>query len=154
MRAIGGTALGLVVVAALLVGCGGGDETTTTASLTQAQFVKQANAVCERLRKKRRDVIAAYDERAIENGENPDGRAALEEKLVTLLIPLMRERLSGLEALEAPEAAADKWKRMLDHYASAIEKLEEEGFEGLTNAPQLEQYAEEARQLHLGRCMA
>ncbi|MDX6635256.1 MAG: hypothetical protein QOF06_1459 [Solirubrobacterales bacterium] len=154
MRAIGGMALGLVVVAALLIGCGGGDETATTASLTEAQFVKQANAVCERLRKKRRDVIAAYDERAIENGENPNGRAGLEEKLVTLLIPLMRERLNGLEALEAPEADAEKWKRMLDHYASGIETLEEQGFDGLTNAPQLEQYAEEARRLHLGRCMA
>jgi hypothetical protein len=64
-------ALGLVAVAALVAGCGSDDD-DASASSDKAAFVKEANALCAKERKKLEDEVYSYTPPYVK--KNPDQR--------------------------------------------------------------------------------
>lgn len=105
-------------IAAIAVGCGGDDDgggdataatTVSTSSLTKEQFVKQANAICERERDK------------ILNSET-----ATFEKAVTVdLVPAFESIVDELRALGAPQGDAATIEAYLDAMEEDIGSLED-----------------------------
>lgn len=91
----------LAAVVAAFVGCGGSDETT---SLTKAQFIKQADAIC-----KKADLVQVKNIKRLEDEKKMEDRPPAEQnELVTTvgLDPMLKEaeEIGGLPAPEGDEA--------------------------------------------------
>jgi hypothetical protein len=89
--------MSIAVVAAGCGGGGGGDDGSTAPSLSKAEFVKRANAVCK---KQRADLIeeASSFER-LRSGRKPRPYA---DMVHFVLLPTIEEELNRLEELGVP----------------------------------------------------
>lgn len=113
-----------VALAAIVAGCGG-DDSDTSASLTKAQFVKQADAIC----KKGNDKIEAEFESFVkenELGENEAPSKALQEEAIAEIVaPSVQEQVEEIDALGAPEGDEEQIEEMLTAFEEGAEELEE-----------------------------
>jgi hypothetical protein len=101
-------ALGLALLfACLAAGCGGGEG----GRLSQEEFQQQANAICEKYDKKIQ---------ALGSPESPADIPAYVQKG----IPLLRQGIAELRALNPPAEVEDDYNRMLDETAKAIPAAE------------------------------
>ena len=101
-------ALGLALFfAALAAGCGGGGG----GGLSQEEFQQQANAICEKYDKKIQ---------ALGSPTSPADIPAYVEKG----IPLLRQGIAELRALNPPADVEDDYNRMLNETAKAIPAAE------------------------------
>jgi hypothetical protein len=143
-------ALGLALFfAALAAGCGGGGGD----GLSQEEFRQQADAICEKYDKKIQ---------ALGSPQSPADIPAYVQKG----IPLLRQGIAELRALNPPADVEDDYNRMLNETAKAIpaaEKLADAAEKGDTAAVQDAiregQQADEASdelatKLKLDRCAA
>jgi hypothetical protein len=124
---------GVVVLAAVLGGCGGGSDTSS--DLTKAEFVKQANAICTERQKEWQASIADYKKKVKEENVS-EGSAAQEELVEELvqdsMVPAFSDQLRALEELGAPEAIEDQVDKMLKSLSKAIEGFEDNGAASLS----------------------
>jgi hypothetical protein len=90
-------AASFVLAAALAGGCGGGDN----GALSESEFREEANAVCEE---------------TLREAEAIDAPASPEEipDYVERLVPLVRQGLERLRALQPPADLQEDYDRMLD----------------------------------------
>lgn len=135
------TAIGMAAVGLLVLGCGGGGEETATAAATKAQFIKQADAVCSKVKKEREAAIATYKK------EYPGGAEAAEENLdeglKKVIAPSMRKEVEQLEALTVPAGDDEAVAKMIGNLARGSRVLAKQGAEGLAKSgiPDFEQEA-------------
>jgi hypothetical protein len=92
-----------VAVFATTAGCGGGGNDR----LSQEEFQKQANAICQ----KYNDKLAALG-----SPSSPDEVSGF----VDQVIPLLRQGISELRALKPPTEAEDDYDRFLDETQKAV----------------------------------
>jgi hypothetical protein len=143
-------ALGLALfLACLAVGCGGGGGDR----LSQEEFQQQANAICEK-----------YDKKIQALG-SPESPADIPD-FVQKGIPLLRQGIAELRALNPPADVEDDYNRMLDETAKAIpaaEKLADAAEKGdaaavqdaIKEGEQADSASDElATKLKLDRCAA
>ncbi|HEU5063122.1 MAG TPA: hypothetical protein VFT79_08240 [Solirubrobacterales bacterium] len=113
-------ASGLIGLLVLLGGCGGGDETT---SLTKAEFVKVANAVCKRHNEQREQKIAAavagFDQKTEELS------AAEKEDLILEISAPYEKATAELKALDAPEGDQEKIGSIIKAMEEASQEVKE-----------------------------
>jgi hypothetical protein len=103
-------ALGLALfLACIAVGCGGGGGGGDR--LSQEEFQEQANAICEK-----------YDKKIQALG-SPQSPADIPD-FVQKGIPLLRQGIAELRALNPPADVEDDYNRMLDETAKAIPAAE------------------------------
>jgi hypothetical protein len=101
-------ALGITLsLACLAAGCGGGGEHR----LSQEEFQQQADAICEKYDKKIQ---------ALGSPQSPADIPAYVQKG----IPLLRQGIAELRALNPPADVEDDYNRMLDETAKAIPAAE------------------------------
>jgi hypothetical protein len=125
-RLIAGTTAGLAI-ALSAVGCGGGDD-GATASISKAEFVKQANGICAKTQQQLESEFAAYVQS--QAGREPQGEDAVAARVdvaKTILIPAKQQEVEEFRALGAP--AGDKGQ------ADAIIEAMEEGVQKSQQAP-------------------
>lgn len=111
--------LGFLVAALLVAGCGGDDETS---SLTKAEFVKQANAICKEGRAEREDLFKTFTE------EIKSGKATREdqESLVTVVLkPPYEKTIESLKGLGAPEGDEKQVEAIIAAMEKGLEKAED-----------------------------
>jgi hypothetical protein len=92
-----------VALVATTAACGGGGSDR----LSQEEFKKQANAICDK-----------YDSRiqALEAPSSPEEVSGFVDRV----IPLLQEGISELRALKPPAEAEGDYDRMLDETAKAV----------------------------------
>jgi hypothetical protein len=115
----------LVVTALALGGCGSDDD---EASLTKAQFTRQANAICERSSDER---VAEFRARASVKGLSGD--QAREEAIVEAFIEPFGEMIEELEDLSPPEGDEQKLEAIFSEMKQGVSEVENDplvGFEG------------------------
>jgi hypothetical protein len=105
---------------AALAGCGGGDSTASEPQ-PQAQFVKQAEAICTQSHKKVQGEYRAFEEAAPGRG-TPAGKQ-LEEFAETVVVPSLETQLDQLDELGPPQGAEAK----ANAYFETLEGVIEEG---------------------------
>jgi hypothetical protein len=93
----------LVLVAALTAGCGGGDD----GALSESEFREEANAVCEGTLREAEAIEAPASPEEI-----PD--------YVDRLVPLVRQGLERLRALQPPADLQEDYDQMLDETETAL----------------------------------
>lgn len=130
-------AIGMAIaLAASVAGCGGGDDDTTAATLTKAEFVKQADAICG-------DASEKNEEEAEEFAEENDftlekaTEEQVEEAISAVLVPSLNEQAEELSALGAPEGDEEQVEAIVTALEDAAAELEDDpsgAFEGDTLA--------------------
>ena len=138
----------LVVLAMVAAGCGGGDD--TTASLTPAQFKKQANAICKQQTEKRneeiREAIAGLPkEKLLPKKER--------EQLVLDTLPTYAETPSKLKALGAPEGDEKKVEEITEAMEKAAEDVEADPAKALVSTQQFFEASKLASEYGLTDCI-
>jgi uncharacterized membrane protein YdbT with pleckstrin-like domain len=128
VRGIVALLVGVVVVLVAGAGCGGGDDD----SLSTAEFVKQADAICtNREAEKNKNLEAAFQKA---NQEGAKGKE-VEEKLVTeTALPPIREMTEELSDLGAPSGEEDQVESMIAAFEAEIEKIEGDPASALTGS--------------------
>ena len=93
--------------------------------LTKKQFLKQANAICETATEGISSAFAAALDSLTPNSQPPpeEAQAAL-AAAVAGAVPIFRNALAEIEALDGPTAFEKKVDRLLDEYASDLDDVE------------------------------
>ncbi len=110
----------LLVVALGVAGCGSDDSSSgdsSSDSITKADFVAQANAICAESNAK----IEAAENEAFSGGQQPT-EADIESFVTGTLIPEVEQQVSDIEALDVPEDEVEQVNAILD---AAQEGLDE-----------------------------
>jgi hypothetical protein len=125
--------LGVVVLAAVLGGCGGGSDSSS--SLTKAEYVKQADAICTERHDEVQASIAAFKNK-VEEGRVSEGSEKQKEMIEKLvqesMVPALSDQLQALEQLETPETIEAEVNKMLKSLSKAIKGFEEDGIASLS----------------------
>lgn len=112
-----------LVLAVAMAGCGsGGSGTGGGASLTKAQFLKRANAIC---RKAYREINQTYGEFS-RAGENSASEAERNQEAERIVPPALNKAVSALRALGAPSGEGQRVEKLLSSYEEGIEAGEED----------------------------
>ena len=115
----------LVALAAIVAGCGS-DDSETTSSLTKAEFIKQADAICK---KENAKIATEFKSFAKENGipldkePNPEQGEELVEEI---LIPNVKSQAEAIRDLGAPSGEEEKVTELLESLDEGIEEAEED----------------------------
>jgi hypothetical protein len=117
----------LVVLVALIAGCGGGDDTTDgdTVTLTKAEFIKQGDAICKEGNEENE---AEAEEFAEENDFTLEkaSKEQLEEAVSEVLVPSLNEQAEELDALGAPEGDEEKVEEIVVALEDATAEIEDD----------------------------
>ena len=150
-RWISGILVGVVVLGAVISGCGGGSDSST---VTKAEFVKQADALCAERQKEWKTALASYNQQVQER--NATNKLQVQEEIATGLlekemIPAVSKQLEAMEALPAPEGDEEQVSKMLDTLSKELEKVEGEKnpVYGLAKSHNFEKFEEEAKKYGL-----
>lgn len=124
MRRIGISVVGgLLLIAAVAGGCGGSGDSATAETLTKAEFIKRADAICKRADAVQNKELRSYF--AKRSDGNPS-RTLNEEAIVKVGLPPLRDEASELDALPAPEGDEEEIQAIVEGIEEAIEKSEKE----------------------------
>jgi hypothetical protein len=129
---------GVLAVALILVGCGGGsgsdstapssDATTSdssTASLSKAEFIKKADAVCAAGGKRTQSEYAAYVEEKKLSAKKEPTPAQFAEISEEIQVPAFKRQVEEIRAVGAPPGEEDQITALVDALDAGIEKVEE-----------------------------
>jgi hypothetical protein len=142
--------VGVVALGAVIGGCGGGGDSSST--LTKAEFVKQANAICATRKQEWESGLASYNEEVKEKKATSDPKAQEEIAVVQIeetMLPAVKTQLTAMEDLAAPEGEEAAVTKMLGGLSKEIKQVEKEGIYGLSKTHQFEDFEEEAKKLGL-----
>jgi hypothetical protein len=115
--------ISVLAVGAIAVGCG--DDDSSASSLTKAEFVKKADAMCERLAGESQGKLLAYINKNVKGSGNETITKEQETELVeTVVIPSVTEQIEELEALGAPEGDEEQIDALIEELEIALEKAE------------------------------
>lgn len=123
-----GLGLAMVAVAVLIAGCGDSTDNGETESITKAEFLRQANAICTEHNEQIEEKVQAYAEETGDmEGKNPP-RDQVEEFLVETIDPVLRSQLEELRALPVPAGEEDQVEVVLESQEEALEMVEDDPF--------------------------
>jgi hypothetical protein len=121
-------AVGALAIALIAAGCGGGGE-TATASITKAQFIRRADAICDKADHYFQTLYEKY------LGDTEDIRA--KQRLIDrrtqitdrVFAPAVERELGEIRALGAPGGDEAQIKAILAAREEGLEKVEEHPLE-------------------------
>jgi hypothetical protein len=122
--------IAVLTIASLAAGCGGDDE-TATASLTKAEFVKRADAICDKGNERFQTLYEKYV-RAHENDApeiEPGGKRTLAQSTEITeraLAPVVKQEVDEIRALGAPSGDGRRVAEILDAIEDGLKKVEED----------------------------
>lgn len=118
----------MAVFGVLLVGCGGGggsESNESTGTLTKAQFLKQASAICAKGTDEFGEGDVAFWKRHGGPGKN-SSQALTNELQLTVLLPIRKRELREIRALGTPKGDEKYVEKMLVAWEEGIKTGEEE----------------------------
>lgn len=145
----------LPVALTLVSGCGGGgsDQTSvTTGSLSKAQFIARADAICRAARSQfNREYLAFGKEHPIPTSKAGQ-RKRLGELIETVLAPNYEPRFEEIGALGAPSGDEEKVSEFLTAFKRRLDEIREKPTELGTNPYPFEGVAKLAKAYGLSGC--
>ncbi len=110
-----------LAAALIMSGCGGSDS-----SLTKAEFIKQADAICLKEQKVKAAALEAYLLKVGVGPGKPMTLAQAEYQTKKVLMPPIRSMAEQINDLGAPDGEEDKVEAILTGVEQAIETSEKE----------------------------
>lgn len=123
-KGVAGSILAMAVVAALLAvsGCGGGGDST---SVTKAQYVKQAEALCKKEEEKRFGELMAKGQKLEEEAKGKAISTKAKEEAFVTLVPSYEKMVDSLRALDKPEGDEEKLEAIYDAMDEAAQNMKQ-----------------------------
>lgn len=119
-------AVAMVAAAVAIAGCGGGGSDEP---LTKAEFIKQANAICQQSAERRSKLIAEFIQQA-----NPKAnREKLQEEVVQRALPTYETATQQIDELAAPQGDDEKVQKIVEAMEEAVKKAEADPHSALIN---------------------
>jgi hypothetical protein len=115
-KGVFGIIVGALAVALVAAGCGSGGSDP----VTKAEYVKEANAVCDRGERERSEAISEYGETT--NQSLPQKQ--LQKGLVEAALPSYQNLSSELSALPVPKEGAKQVEEFDRAFGAAVEAME------------------------------
>lgn len=115
------------------VGCGGGDAEPAVDPLTKPQFMKQANAICEKELREKDEAVQQAFSKAAKAGQ-PSQRA-LEGIVSRVVLPSFEKTTNELAELTPPAKEADTVEGILRKFKEVLKETEEDPGRMLTADP-------------------
>jgi hypothetical protein len=114
--------LGLALVAAVIVaGCGGGGDDSSTSSLTKAEWIAKADAICQQ-------GSQTVEQAARQQFGNQKPTAAEVQQFATgTALPNTQDQIDKIKALGAPSGDEDAVNNILDTVQADIDKAKSAG---------------------------
>lgn len=120
-----------MAVALFSAGCGGSDSsasggevTVTTGSLSKAEFVKRADAICKEAREKFTREYTAFAKK-VQRTSKTAQEAASGELIEDILIPNFQKDVDEISALGAPKGDEEKVAAFLNALQQQLEEIHE-----------------------------
>jgi hypothetical protein len=111
---------------AIVAGCGGGGDSTTgsdSSSLTEAEFIKQADAICEKGDKESSKEVEAFVEENNVDTNKPTTKQQ-EEVITEVVAPNVQGQVEQISELGAPSGDEKKIEAMVDAVEEGVEEIE------------------------------
>lgn len=137
-------AIGTATAACLVAGCGGSSDETAEAAATKAQFIKQAEAICNNVRNEAQDAAVAWEKA---NDEMLDVETAFEE----VIGPSLKREAKELQALTVPDGDAASVARMIENLSQGAAASVKEGPTPKSSSS-IEAFQREAKRYGLAAC--
>lgn len=119
------TLAGVLAIALIVAGCGSSSD-DTTASLTKAEFIAQADAICKKGNDEIESEFNAFaKENDIKENEEPSKEQGA-ELVETVLVPNVKNQSEEIRDLGAPSADEEEITAMLDALDEGVEEAEAE----------------------------
>ncbi len=113
-------AFAVVLLISVLTGCGSSDSEAS--SLTKAQFVRRANAVC--VKNTPQDIVGPIDDYIHQHGgSGKDKEELTAEAVQQTMLPHFQAQVDEIRDLGAPEGEQRQVERFLDSMQQAIDSL-------------------------------
>ncbi len=110
----------------VVAGCGSSGGDTSTASLTKAEFVKRADAICAKGNKQLQVQVVGYAKKVGWSGKTPPTDAQATEIASTILIPSVQSQHDKIDALGAPSGEEDQVNAILTALQDAIDQAKKD----------------------------
>jgi hypothetical protein len=137
-------AIGIVVAACLVAGCGSSDDGTATAAVTKAEFVEQAEAICNKAQEEGGKSRIAWEKT---NGEE----LGFERSIKFILGPALKQEAEELQALKVPAEDKAKVAKMIDNLSKGANSFTAEGSKAKATS-NFETFQSEAKAYGLEAC--
>ena len=119
----------LAAAAAILViaaGCGGGSDSSDSSSVTKAQFVKEADAICTKGDKQNEKEFEEFaEEHNLSEGKEPS-KEVQEEAVQDLVVPGVRQQIEEIDDLAVPSGDEAKIEEVVTSVEEGLDELEED----------------------------
>jgi hypothetical protein len=113
--------VGLLSIAFIAAGCG--DDT----SVTKAEFIEQADAVCKKTEKQKQTGIEDFLSKADAGPTNPLTAKQSTELERDAVLPALQRQVEELNALDVPDGGAEsKTSAILEEFEKAVEEVEKD----------------------------
>ncbi len=103
-----------LLAATLAISACGGDS-----GPSKAEFIEEADAICQEGEERSQQIVAT----GFRDPQNPTGEEVL--ALIQQLVPLQRETIADVRALEMPEGEEDEINDILDQAEAATDQVAE-----------------------------
>jgi hypothetical protein len=114
----------LAAIMVIVAGCGGGDDSSSTsASISKAQFIKQADAICEKGDKEANKEVEAFVEENNVDTNKPTTKQQ-EEVITEVVAPNVQGQAEQISELGAPSGDEKKIEAMVDAVEEGVEEIE------------------------------
>jgi hypothetical protein len=116
----------LVAISMIAAGCGGGDDSSSdSSSITKAQFIKQADAICEKGNKENEAEFEEFaEEKNLSENKEPT-KAQQEEAITDIVAPGVQKQIEEIDALGAPEGDEKQVEAIVTSVEEGVEEIEE-----------------------------
>jgi hypothetical protein len=113
----------LAAISMIVAGCGGGSDSSSSSSLTKAQFIKQADAICEKGNKASNEEVEEFAKENNVNTSKPT-KEQQEEVIAQVVAPNVQGQVEEISDLGAPEGDEKKIDAMVGAVEEGVEELE------------------------------
>jgi uncharacterized protein with von Willebrand factor type A (vWA) domain len=116
----------LVAISMIAAGCGGGDDSSSdSSSITKAQFIKQADAICEKGNKENEAEFEEFaEEKNLSENKEPT-KAQQEEAITDIVAPGVQKQIEEIDALGAPKGDEKQVEAIVTSVEEGVEEIEE-----------------------------
>lgn len=146
-------AISVLALAAVAAGCGGGDDSgdSSSTTLTKAEFIKEADAICV---KGNEAIEEEVEDFAVDNDvdtENPT-KEQQEEVIADVVAPGTRAQVEEISELGAPSGDEETIEAMVEAVETASTELEDDPGQLLEEGNPLAEGSKLAREYGLKEC--
>jgi hypothetical protein len=114
--------LAACIAAAAIVGCGGDSAETGAETLTKAEYVKRADAICAKANSQQEALLNKEIE--TRPAQNAASKAEREAFVINAALPPLKDEALQLEELGPPQGGEEKAQALVDALQEAVKEAE------------------------------